>query len=109
MARYFAVLILLSYRETPKGKPNYDCLRYVHPTVGDGNHQANYYARSQGISFYASRRLGTPSPPIPWYTFEREGDWWVVEVTGPSCRGIETWMIMDDTAEVAYLGSSLDK
>ena len=99
--------ILLSYRETPEGKPNYDCLSYVH--YAGGSRQANYYSFSQGNLFAFDRILGTPTPPMPWYTLEQEGDWWVVELTGPNCRGIETWLIMDDTAEVAYIGSSLDK
>ena len=99
--------ILLSYRETPEGKPNYDCLSYVH--YAGGSRQANYYSAEAGGSMWMSRFLGTPTPPEPWRTLEQEGDWWVVELTGPNCRGIETRLIMDDTAEVAYIGSSLDK
>ena len=36
-------------------------------------------------------------------------DYWLVEVSGYDCKGIETWKIDDDTGKVTYQGSSLDK
>jgi hypothetical protein len=36
-------------------------------------------------------------------------DYWLVEVSGYDCKGIETWKIYDDTGKVTYVGSSLDK
>ena len=42
-------------------------------------------------------------------TYYVRSDFWLVEVSGYDCKGIETWKIDDDTRKVTYEGSSLDK
>ena len=77
--------LLASYAQTPEGKQHWECLVYAHSNYAGPNETKTLYHHS----IFSSR------------------DYWSVEVTGPNCRGIQTWHIDDDTGAVTYEGSSL--
>ena len=80
--------LLASYAQTPEGKQHWECLVYAYTNHAGANETKTLYFHSTSL-------------------FAR--DYWSVEVTGPSCKGIQTWYIDDDTGKVTYQGSSLDK
>ena len=80
--------LLTSYKTTPEGKRHADCLRQINVNSNTSTITARYHQGPfQGLF----------------------GDSWIIEVTGNACRAIETWHIDDETGEVTYGGSSLDK
>ena len=42
-------------------------------------------------------------------TYEPTEERWLINITGNSCKGIESFSVNDVNGEVSYLGSSLDK
>jgi hypothetical protein len=78
--------MLASFRETPEGQKRKDCL----------------WRLSSGIMFDGKYYNATDYPLF-------EDDFWIAEVSGKICRGIESWKIDDTTGKVTYLRSSLDK
>jgi len=77
--------LLASYAQTPEGKQHWECLVYAH---------SNYAGPNETKTLYHHATIFLQ-------------DYWSVEVTGPNCRGIQTWHIDDDTGAVTYEGSSL--
>jgi hypothetical protein len=86
--------MLTYYVDTPKGGEYKRCLNFATGgiTIGFAN---------QASAFYV--------PPSPLASFApKQDDYWIIEVSGTGCKGIEKWHIDDDTGEVTYQGNSLD-
>jgi hypothetical protein len=117
-----AQLVESLFAKTPVPKP-VSTNTPVPPTVTpDPWANANLKDRWGGLlsSYLKTLRTETGKTTEEWeclVTFGKNGkatyyvrrDFWLVEVSGYDCKGIETWRIEDDTGEVTYQGSTLDK